>query len=321
VRKKRILAGLIVAAAAVAAASVALYPPQGARNDQGRSAQRAAPQSQSSESRLAALPAREPMGRPRGELFAARSWTPPAPPVSHIATAPAAPVAPPMPYRVAGQLVQGGAIDVVLAKDDRVITVRAGEMVDEQYRVESIGKEGVTLVYVPLGISQVLAMPSLLAIEPASTVARAAPQVAPSAEPSAASGTSAHAAQLRWEGPQTVQAGSEFEVALKLTSAEPVRASPMQVHFDAKLLEPVSVRPGDFFTDGKFSYRINPEGSIFVGGSGHGASANDAEFVVLTFRPIRSGAAELKVSSIVLQGPAGRAIAHEPPASFRTVVQ
>jgi len=53
-------------------------------------------------------------------------------------------------------------------------------------------------------------------------------------------------------------------VALKLTSDQPVRASPLQLSFDAKLLEAVAVRPGGFFSDGSFTYRVNPGGSIFV---------------------------------------------------------
>ena len=109
-------------------------------------------------------------------------------------------------------------------------------------------------------------------------------------------------------------------MALKLTSDQPVRALPLQLSFDAKLLEPVAVRPGSFFADRRFSYRVNPGGSIFVGASGAGAVAADVDFLVVTFRPIRSGDAELSLSSVVLQGAAGRAIAHEPPATFRTAI-
>jgi hypothetical protein len=118
-----------------------------------------------------------------------------------------------------------------------------------------------------------------------------------------------------------VRAGATFDVALKVTSAHPVRASPLQLGFDAKLLEPIDVRAGGFFADGMFSYRVNRAGSIFVGASGKGAVATDAEIVVVTFRPIRPGAtAELTVSSLLLQGAAGRAIAHDRPAAFRTTI-
>lgn len=49
--------------------------------------------------------------------------------------------------------------------------------------------------------------------------------------------------------------------------------------------------------------------------------AADAELLVLTFRPLRSGAtAEVKVAALNLQGAAGRTIAYEQLEVFRTAV-
>jgi hypothetical protein len=89
------------------------------------------------------------------------------------------------------------------------------------------------------------------------------------------------------------------------------------------VLEALTVRPGKFFGQGSFSYRVNPEGSIFVGATSQsGAPAADAELVVVTFRPIKRGTtAELSMGSLNLQGLAGRAIAHEQPGAFRTAIQ
>ena len=109
-------------------------------------------------------------------------------------------------------------------------------------------------------------------------------------------------------------------MALKVTSAEAVRSAPVQLSFDAALLEAVDVRRGGFFADGIFSFRINPSGSIFIGAAGKGAVPADAEFFVVTFKPVRAGAAELKLSSVLLQGAAGRAIAHDQPAALRTAI-
>jgi hypothetical protein len=109
-------------------------------------------------------------------------------------------------------------------------------------------------------------------------------------------------------------------VALKVSSQEAVRSAPLQLSFDAELLEAVDVRRGGFFADGSFSYRINPSGSIFIGASGKGAVPADAEFFVVTFKPVRPGASELKLSSVLLQGAAGRAIAHDQPLSLRTSI-
>ncbi len=217
-----------------------------------------------------------------------------------------------MPYRVAGQLVHDGVPQVVLARDNRVIVVRVGEVLEGGYLVESVGPEGVTLVYTELGIRETLAFSPVL---PAPRALAAAPAAI---EPRAAPG---QPARLRWEGPEQVQAGRNFDVALKITSSQQLRGSPVQLSFDAKLLEPVAVRAGDFFADGSFSFRVNPTGSIFVGTSGKSIAAEDAEFLVVTFKPIRSGGvAELRVSSLALQGAAGGAVVHEPIAAFRTSI-
>jgi hypothetical protein len=215
-----------------------------------------------------------------------------------------------MPYRVAGGVVHDGVAHVVLAKDDRVLTVRAGDTLDDGYRVDSITPQGVTLVYLPLNAPQLLA----------GTVNFDAPKAerAPAAQQAAVA--DAKPAKLRLEGPARIRAGDPFSVALKVTSDQAVRSAPVQLSFDAALLEPVEVRRGGFFADGLFSFRINPSGSIFIGAAGKGAVPADAEFFVITFKPVRAGAAELKLSSVLLQGAAGRAIAHDQPASLRTSI-
>ena len=259
-------------------------------------------------------------------MFAPRSWAPQAAakPAADIAEQ-AAPVGPPpMPYRVAGRVVQGRDASVVLAKGDKVITARVGDMLEGGYRLETVGADSVTLVYLPLDARQTLALgPTLLPDPPASarTAQTGAAQAIAPAQASAPAQAAAGPAQLRWDGPREVRAGDKFDVALKVTSAQPLRASPLQLVYDAKLLEPVGVRAGGFFADGVFSYRVNPTGSIFVGASGKGAVAADAELLVVTFRPIRPGAtAELKLSSVLLQSAGGRSIALDQPAAFRTSI-
>ena len=261
------------------------------------------------------LPSRQGLSGPRGELFGSN-----APPVraapkpkASVEAPPPAPVAPPMPYRVAGQVVHDGPPRVVLAREDRVFFVRQGDLLEGGYRVESIKSDAVTLVYTPLDERQTLAVASALqvpVVPPTAAAGRGAKQVA------AGEG---RPAQLRWEGPARVTAGSEFEVALKITADKLVRGSPLQLSYDAKMLEPVAVRAGEFFAEGSFTYRVNPSGSITVGAFGKGDVPDDAEFVVVTFKPIRAGAAELKLSSLVLQG-AGGAVVHEPIAAFRTSI-
>jgi len=319
--KKRII-GLL--AAAGVAAGLAVLAPQPASDAPAAKRPAQAADSARPADRLVALPAREAMGAPQGRPFGSQDW---APPVSARAAKPepVAPTLPPMPYRVAGQVVQDGAAYVLLSSNDRVLAVAAGDKLDGGYLVESINAEGVTLVYEPLGVRQQLAFVSALGVDaPIAKTAlaplqAAAEQVAAQAAPAAGE---PRPARLRWEGPERVRAGDTFDVALRVTSERPVRASPLQLTFDAKLLEPVNVRPGDFFSKGSFNYRINPAGSIFVGALSPGEAAADAEFLVVTFRPIRAGTtAEVKVSSFSLHGIAGGAIAHDRPADFRATIQ
>lgn len=267
-----------------------------------------------------ALPERPPLGEVRADIFGPHTWQPPAPKIS---AAPAAPRPPAMPYRFAGKLLQEGKLQILLAKGDDVIPVREGDTLDGAYRVESIGEAQITLLYLPLKHKETIPVSSSLPIASAQAnpSAAAASAPAPGATDLKTLGKTAH---LLWDGPRNVKMGTPFSVALRVTSREPVFASPMQFKFDPSLLESVAVKPGRFFEQGerKFSYRVNPEGSIFIGASNRDQTpATDAEFLVLTFKPLKpTPVAELAVASVNLQGPAGRAIAFDPLASFKTAI-
>ena len=266
------------------------------------------------------LPERRGLSRTQGELFAAPP--PPAPkPVAKKAqpAAPvaAAPVAPPVPYRFAGKVVTGTEEEILVAKGDLVLPVKVGDTLDGMYRIESISAERIELVYVPLGTRERIAVSSALDAEPAPSPVAAAPT-----PPAASGATSAGPAQLRWDGPERVAAGESFTVVLRVSTSEPLRAAPMQLRFAPDVVQPVTVKPGKFFGQGTFSYRVNPAGWIFVGASSSAAAAgNDAELVIVTFKPIKSGTAELSMGALSLQGASGRAIAHEQPVAFRTAIQ
>jgi len=261
--------------------------------------------------RVAALPERAPIGEQRGELFGSKSWTPPVSAAPAVAPA-VEPVVPPNPYKVAGTLVQAGAKRVYLVNGDRVYEAKQGDDLDEGYRVEAIASDHVVLLYVPLGKKEQLPITSTLGVDV--VLAPALPAPAPTLPPqprepaSASTGSSdpARPAELRWEGPEKVRAGASFTVALRVSSDQPLRATPMQLRYEPDVLEAVGVRAGKFFGQGNFSYRVNPEGSIFVGATGQGmAPGADAELVVVTFKPIKAGAtAEVTLSSVALQGAA-----------------
>ena len=81
---------------------------------------------------------------------------PPAPPPAPPA-APPVPTAPPLPFAYIGQIVEDQKVQVILARNDRVVTVFVGDNIDNQYRVESLKGGTLTLLYLPLAIRQTLA--------------------------------------------------------------------------------------------------------------------------------------------------------------------
>lgn len=93
--------------------------------------------------------------------FTASSWMPPPPPPVVAPPAPPEPVAPPtapaVPFVYLGELdAKTARPQVFLSSGDRLLIVSPGEVVDGQYRVESISEDGVVLTYLPLGQKQVL---------------------------------------------------------------------------------------------------------------------------------------------------------------------
>lgn len=257
------------------------------------------------------LPDARTLGKARGELFGAPP--PPPKPVAAAPTVAPAPVAPPLPYRFAGKVVRGGQEEVLVSKGDLVFPVKAGDTVDRTYKVESVGSDAIEFTYLPLGTRDRVAVASVLDVAPAPVAA------APAADQAVAHGP----AQLRWDGPAKVQAGTSFTVALRVSTKEVLHAAPMQLRFEPGVLEAVNVRPGKFFDDGLFSYRVNPTGSIFVGAVSKPLPPGaDAELVVVTFKPLKPGVtAELGMSSLSLQGAEGRTIPHARVAAFRAAIQ
>ena len=116
-----------------------------------------------------ALPERSQLGKLSTQLFASRSWQPPARKISPAPHVPPAPTAPPMPYRYAGKLVQGGQQSVILAKGDVLFPVNEGDTLDGAYRVESIGETQVTLTYLPLASEERIPVDSSLPVATAAT--------------------------------------------------------------------------------------------------------------------------------------------------------
>jgi len=328
---------VLIAVLAAAAAWVAIDLRRAPDSASKVAAQTAAQDPAAPEAKDPSIPARSTLGRIASDPFSAHSWLPPAKHSAAAAAPPPPPVAPPLPFRFAGQFYRESGAEVYLAKGEDIFPVKEGDSLEGQYKVEAVTPSEVRFLHVPSGTTQTMQFSALKEpdAEPQAGPAKAQPAKAQPAAPASSIAGLAPAlsalpgagrpAQLRWEGPARARAGTSFDVALRVTSGEQIRAAPMQVRFDPALLESVSVRPGRYFgaeRTGNFGYRVNPEGSIFIGVSNQNpASASDAEMLVLTFKPRRAAAsAEISVASLNLQGTAGRTIAYNGVTPFRTTI-
>lgn len=100
-----------------------------------------------------------PVARKFGEMFHARDWQPPPPPV--VARAPERPSAPPLPFQFFGRLVDNGTTVVFLNRQDDIFAVKAGDTIGGAYRVEEINGSEVVLTYLPLRQRQTLQIGTL----------------------------------------------------------------------------------------------------------------------------------------------------------------
>lgn len=82
---------------------------------------------------------------------------PPAPPPA-VAAPPPPPMAPPMPYQMIGRVVEGDgakAVEVaLLAGPNKAISVKRGDVIDGQWRVEQVSPSGVSLTWLPAKLPQ-----------------------------------------------------------------------------------------------------------------------------------------------------------------------
>lgn len=88
--------------------------------------------------------------------FAVRTWEPPRPLVP-VVTAPPPPQAPPLPFRFLGRVhdpERGNAF--MLTAGDRVLSVKAGDVLDGQYLVEEYRDGQLHFLYQPMNIRQTL---------------------------------------------------------------------------------------------------------------------------------------------------------------------
>ncbi|RQS11236.1 hypothetical protein [Burkholderia sp. Bp8998] len=93
--------------------------------------------------------------------FTASSWLPPPPVVPPPPeTRPAPPTAPPVPFVYLGQQdARSAKPQVFLGNGDQLLIVSPGDVIDSQYRVESVSESNVVLTYLPLNQIQMVPIP------------------------------------------------------------------------------------------------------------------------------------------------------------------
>jgi hypothetical protein len=126
-----------------------------------------------------ALPEREIPGKANADLFASRDWTPRAPraPVQAAQERALVPSAPPNPYRFAGTVHYGGSLKAVFIREGRVYIAQPEETLDGGYKVLSVTRDAVTLLYTPSDIEIALALDRA----PDTAVVQAQPPLQPNA--------------------------------------------------------------------------------------------------------------------------------------------
>ena len=125
-----------------------------ARDHAAPGAQRAQPEMTLALSR----PRRAPGEDAVTDVFSGRSWIPAPPPAPPVAPAPPPePTAPALPFAYVGRLEADDAKPIVyLSRGERLLAVSEGDVVDKDYRIESLTNNEIVLVYLPLGKQQTL---------------------------------------------------------------------------------------------------------------------------------------------------------------------
>ncbi|MGJ7517631.1 hypothetical protein ACSFE6_25275 [Pseudomonas baetica] len=103
---------------------------------------------------------------PAGDLFASRSWKK-APTLASVTEQPVnvapvvqAPAVPPMPFQFIGRMDDRTDLQVFLQNGEKIYVVRKGDVIDATWKIERISDMELSLVYLPLHLSQTLSVGS-----------------------------------------------------------------------------------------------------------------------------------------------------------------
>ncbi|MBL0726172.1 hypothetical protein [Piscinibacter sp. HJYY11] len=108
-------------------------------------------------SQRAAPPASAARAAEHGGLFEIVGWAPPAPKTAPLPPPPK-PTAPQFPYPYMGGLSEDGVRTAFFMKGERVLPVKAGDVVDAAYRIDEMNDQQMTLTYLPLNETMTVAL-------------------------------------------------------------------------------------------------------------------------------------------------------------------
>jgi hypothetical protein len=101
-----------------------------------------------------ALPQRQALHWGNKVMFASASWYVPPPPPKPEPPPPPSP--PPLSFVFIGKMLAGDQLTVFLNWQNRSLTVKTGDKIDDIYRVDEIRPPQMTLTYLPLDMQQTL---------------------------------------------------------------------------------------------------------------------------------------------------------------------
>jgi hypothetical protein len=110
-----------------------------------------------------------------GELFASTTWTPKQPQANlqeqaaitaqaaKASAPPPAPTAPPLQFKYAGKAIADNETWVFLSHSGENLITKIGGKINDQYRLDAINDDTVTVTYLPLNVKQTLTINHKLA--------------------------------------------------------------------------------------------------------------------------------------------------------------
>lgn len=76
--------------------------------------------------------------------------------IQQAAAAAAASRPPPLRFQYLGKIIHNNEMKIILSQSGEKVVVKLGEKIDDQYRIDAMDNEAITLTYLPLNVEQTL---------------------------------------------------------------------------------------------------------------------------------------------------------------------